>query len=83
MLTKRSDMKVPIDSLSLEECLGVRTSQMRQLGELVVNLKVDWKVIDVKELDFDDDLNDENRDNVIREVPEGGDSDEDYSDSDP
>ncbi len=40
-------------------------------------------MVDVKELDSDDDLSDENRDTDIRDVPGGGDSDEDYSDDDP
>ncbi len=54
-------MKVPIRSLSLEQCPGVRTLQKRQLGELVANLEVEGKVVDLKELDSDDDLSDERK----------------------
>lgn len=71
MLMWRSNINMPIDRLSLEQCRGVRIWQQRQLGELVVDLEVEGEVIDVRELDSDDGRCDE-----------GDDSDEDEYGSD-
>lgn len=71
MLMWRSNINMPIDRLSPEQCRGVRIWQQRQLGELVVDLEVEGDVIDVRELDSDDGMCDE-----------GDDSDEDEYGSD-
>lgn len=62
MLMRRSNMNMPIDRLSLEQCRGVHIWQQRQLGELVVDLEVEGEVIDVRELDFYDGMYDEDED---------------------
>lgn len=60
MLKKRSDINARIDRLGFEGCLGLRTWQKKWLGELVGNLEIEGKVIDVKDLDSDDDWGSDN-----------------------
>ncbi len=83
MLMKRSDMKAPIDTLGFHMRPRLQSSQMRQVGKLVVNLEFEGKVVDVEDLESEGDFSDQDeyggRD--VFELFEDSGTDEDYFDN--